>query len=88
VVSDLHSRDIAEGGQGTPLASIFDVLLLGGGETGALNLGGIANLTVVPGGDAGDPAFASPGRSPLVLPDPAPRAPGRLRIEAVGCQEV
>ena len=30
----MHSRDIAEGGQGTPLASIFDVLLLGGGEAG------------------------------------------------------
>jgi anhydro-N-acetylmuramic acid kinase len=60
VVSDLRSRDIAEGGQGAPLASIFDVLLLGSGEKrrAALNLGGIANLTVVPGGEAGDPAFA------------------------------
>ena len=60
VVSDLRSRDIAEGGQGAPLASIFDVLLRGGGEAtrAALNLGGIANLTVVPGGEAGDPAFA------------------------------
>ena len=60
VVSDLRSRDVAEGGQGAPLASIFDVLLLGNGEKrrAALNLGGIANLTVVPGGEAGDPAFA------------------------------
>jgi anhydro-N-acetylmuramic acid kinase len=60
VVSDLRSRDVAEGGQGTPLASIFDVLLLGGGEAtqAALNLGGITNLTVVPGGEAGEPAFA------------------------------
>jgi anhydro-N-acetylmuramic acid kinase len=60
VVSDLRSRDIAEGGQGAPLASIFDVLLFGSGEEkrAALNLGGIANLTVVPGGEAGDPAFA------------------------------
>ena len=60
VVSDLRSRDIAAGGHGAPLASIFDVLLLGSGEKrrAALNLGGIANLTVVPGGEAGDPAFA------------------------------
>ncbi len=59
VVSDLRSSDIAAGGQGAPLASIFDVLLLGGGQAtrAALNLGGFANLTVMPG-EAGDPAFA------------------------------
>ena len=49
VVSDLRSRDIARGGHGAPLVSMFDVLLLAGrpGRAGALNLGGIANLTVV-----------------------------------------
>jgi anhydro-N-acetylmuramic acid kinase len=60
VVSDLRNRDIAAGGHGAPLASIFDVLLLGSGEEtrAALNLGGIANLTVVQGGDAEVPALA------------------------------
>jgi anhydro-N-acetylmuramic acid kinase len=50
VVSDLRSRDVAAGGQGAPLVSIFDVLWLQGrpGTPVALNLGGIANITVVP----------------------------------------
>lgn len=58
VVSDLRSADVAAGGQGAPLVSLFDVLLLsdfgdtpGPGPTdrprAALNLGGMANLTVV-----------------------------------------
>ena len=49
VVSDLRSRDVAAGGQGAPLASLFDVLLLSGGSgsRAALNLGGIANMTIV-----------------------------------------
>jgi anhydro-N-acetylmuramic acid kinase len=51
VVSDVRNRDIAAGGHGAPLASVLDVLLLGpeqGGTTrGALNLGGIANVTVL-----------------------------------------
>jgi anhydro-N-acetylmuramic acid kinase len=30
----------------------------------------------------------TPGREPLVLPDPATRAPGHLRIEAAVCKEL
>lgn len=49
VLSDLRSRDIAAGGHGAPLVSLFDALLLGDGDEtrAALNLGGIANMTVV-----------------------------------------
>ncbi|GAA2643445.1 anhydro-N-acetylmuramic acid kinase [Nonomuraea recticatena] len=47
VVSDLRVRDVAAGGQGAPLVSYLDQLLIKGvqGRGGALNLGGIANLT-------------------------------------------
>ncbi|MDT0611140.1 anhydro-N-acetylmuramic acid kinase [Streptomyces lancefieldiae] len=54
VVSDLRSRDVAAGGQGAPLVAMTDVLAMGTlpGTPAALNLGGIANLTVVaPGAD-------------------------------------
>ncbi|KOX07438.1 anhydro-N-acetylmuramic acid kinase [Micromonospora sp. NRRL B-16802] len=49
VLSDLRSADIAAGGQGAPLVPAFDALLLDGaaGPRAAVNLGGIANLTVV-----------------------------------------
>lgn len=49
VLSDVRSRDVAAGGQGAPLAGILDHLLLSGADvpTAALNLGGIANVTVV-----------------------------------------
>jgi anhydro-N-acetylmuramic acid kinase len=50
VVSDLRARDIAAGGEGAPLASTLDALWLGGGPPrAALNLGGIANVTVLDG---------------------------------------
>jgi anhydro-N-acetylmuramic acid kinase len=58
VVADLRARDIAAGGHGAPLASTLDALWLAGlaADTGrpaaALNIGGIANITVVaPDGD-------------------------------------
>ncbi|MEV6399462.1 anhydro-N-acetylmuramic acid kinase [Streptomyces sp. NPDC051907] len=58
VVGDFRPRDIAAGGQGSPLASLLDVLWLRGrpGTPVALNLGGIANLTALP-----------PGRDPVAF---------------------
>ncbi|KJL30402.1 anhydro-N-acetylmuramic acid kinase [Microbacterium oxydans] len=49
VVSDVRIRDITAGGHGAPLVSFLDELLLRGrdGTAAALNLGGIANITIV-----------------------------------------
>jgi len=48
VVSDLRSADIAAGGQGAPLAALMDEWLLAGvgSRPVAVNLGGIANISV------------------------------------------
>ncbi len=49
VVADFRSRDVAAGGQGAPLAPFFHQAVFGqpGQTVGVLNLGGIANLTVL-----------------------------------------
>lgn len=48
VLSNIRSRDVTAGGQGAPLVSVLDQLLLSDSQTaqGALNLGGISNITV------------------------------------------
>ena len=60
VISDFRSADLALGGQGAPLVPAADAALLGadGGWRALLNLGGIANLTLLP--PAGGPDRQKP----------------------------
>jgi anhydro-N-acetylmuramic acid kinase len=88
VVSDLRSRDVARGGHGAPLASMFDALALLGEDDvrrGSLNLGGISNITVRD--DAGaivaydlGPASALMDAAVVALTD------GRERMDADGAR--
>jgi anhydro-N-acetylmuramic acid kinase len=53
VVADFRSRDIAAGGQGAPLAPIFhQVAFSAAAPRAVVNIGGISNLTALPGDDA------------------------------------
>lgn len=49
VIGDFRVRDMAAGGQGAPLVAFADEVLFGGDgkPTGVLNIGGIANITIL-----------------------------------------
>lgn len=84
VVSDLRSRDVAAGGQGAPLVSLVDALWLAGrpGRPVALNLGGIANVTVLR--DGVPLAFDTGPANALLDAAVAHRTEGRLTYDADG----
>jgi anhydro-N-acetylmuramic acid kinase len=60
VVADFRRRDMAMGGEGAPLAPFFHPAVFTDPREhrGVLNLGGIANLTWLPAGDAGGQVMA------------------------------
>jgi anhydro-N-acetylmuramic acid kinase len=86
VVADVRIRDIAAGGQGAPLVALMDTMLLADlpGRPAGLNLGGIANMTVLRP-DAGTPIAYDTGPANALIDAAAIRATGgRLRYDADG----
>ncbi|MGW6822600.1 anhydro-N-acetylmuramic acid kinase [Streptomyces sp. NPDC055005] len=85
VVSGFRPRDVAAGGQGAPLVSLIDLMLLRGrpGVSAALNIGGIANVTVST--PAGDPVAFDTGPGNALM-DAAVRelTSGRLAYDEDG----
>jgi anhydro-N-acetylmuramic acid kinase len=61
VVADFRPADMAAGGQGAPLVAFADQVLFSGNDTpcGVLNLGGIANITVIDASSQATMAFDS-----------------------------
>ena len=60
VIGDFRTPDMALGGQGAPLVPYFDYVFFADDQEtrGLLNLGGIANLTVLPAGGVLDDVYA------------------------------
>jgi anhydro-N-acetylmuramic acid kinase len=88
VIYDFRSADTAAGGSGAPLVPYVDALLLAHpAETRvALNLGGIANLTVLPPGAAPDDVTAfdcGPANLPIDIYVDL-RTAGKVRFDRAG----
>ena len=69
VVADFRSRDVAAGGQGAPLVPAFHAAVFADGaeDRVAINLGGIANLSFLPGSGTVTGFDSGPGNCLLDL---------------------
>lgn len=67
VVMDFRRRDMAAGGEGAPLAPLFHAVMMGklGKPAAMLNIGGVANVTVVDAGGKVSASDCGPGMGML-----------------------
>ncbi|RZS39336.1 anhydro-N-acetylmuramic acid kinase [Herbihabitans rhizosphaerae] len=86
VIADLRARDVAAGGHGAPLAAALDRLWLAGSAepVAALNLGGIANITVIAPNGPDDTVLAYDTGPANALLDAASRLIGGPGIDQGG----
>lgn len=67
-VSDLRSADVAAGGQGAPLVPFADLILFGSlAPVAVLNIGGIANVTIIPSAEAASVVAFDTGPGNMVI---------------------
>jgi anhydro-N-acetylmuramic acid kinase len=84
-VSDLRSADVAAGGQGAPLVPFADhVLFARLAPIAILNLGGIANLTLMPSAKAEDVVAFDTGPANMVIDGLAALAGGTHDLDGAG----
>ena len=85
VVDDFRSADVALGGEGAPLVPFADHLLFADGTARViLNLGGIANLTLLPTEHADDVTAFDTGPANMVLDQLARKAGSEFDQDGVG----
>ncbi len=88
VINDFRPRDMAAGGKGAPLVPFVDYLLLRSEDMGrvALNIGGIANITILPAGCTTDGVVAfDTGPGNMVMDQLAARfSGGKQRCDVGG----
>ena len=84
VIDDFRSADIALGGQGAPLVPFADHLLFADGTPRAvLNIGGIANVTLLPSDRAEDVAAYDTGPGNMVIDQLARKGGNELDRDGV-----
>lgn len=83
VASDFRSRDLAVGGEGAPLVPFADLQFFGHlpGDTAALNVGGIANLTIIRHPASDKTASKATATQPIVT-SAFDTGPGNMLIDA------